>query len=74
MVCFLADCTSLCDCVFRNDPNYDSDEDQAVLIAPNAGHSRLQEEVAAYTREVSSTHGGRAPGVCSSRDLSTPIC
>lgn len=38
----------------RNDPNYDSDEDQAVLIAPNAGHSRLQEEVAAYKREVNS--------------------
>lgn len=37
----------------RNDPNYDSEEDQAVLMnAPNSSHTRLQEEVAAYKREV----------------------
>lgn len=37
----------------RNDPNYDSDEERTVLIAPNSSHTRLQEEVTAYKQEVS---------------------
>lgn len=43
-------CASFC---CRNDPNYDSDEERTVLIAPNSSHTRLQEEVTAYKQEVS---------------------
>lgn len=42
----------------RNDPNYDSDEEQAVLVVPNSNHSKLQAEVAAYKQEVRG--GGQA--------------
>jgi hypothetical protein len=41
-----------CAVLRRNDPNYDSDEESTVFVAPNSSHTKLQEEVAAYKREV----------------------
>lgn len=36
----------------RNDPNYDSDEEAAVIKAAKEPHNRLREEVAAYKQEI----------------------
>eukprot|EP00879_Flechtneria_rotunda_P004521 GHRR01004776.1.p1 GENE.GHRR01004776.1~~GHRR01004776.1.p1 ORF type:complete len:295 (+),score=104.22 GHRR01004776.1:159-1043(+) len=64
----------------RNDPNYDSDEERAVqLQAPNAAHTRVKAQVAAYKQEVTAiveeyfSSGDVANAADSLAELDAPI-